>query len=114
MINEKHLMMEYSDLNEPSLQIAEKTDEHGVMRYRYTYYFSEEQGERVRHGLFTAYHANGNMASEGLYEHGLEQGLWRDFHENGKLAAQGYYVDGKQNDGWVFWHEDGSLNTAMI
>lgn len=114
MTNKNNLIREYTDLSEPHLHIEEHTDEYGIMRYRYTYYFSEEQGKPVRHGLFTAYHANGKMASEGLYQHGLEHGLWQDFHENGKLAAQGYYVNGKQNDGWVFWHEDGSLNTAMI
>lgn len=83
----------------------------GEKLYSYSYYFSDDDGTRIKHGMFVAYYRNGNVASEGSYEHGAEHGLWHDYHENGNLAARGHYVHGTQNKDWAFWNEDGSFQT---
>ncbi len=61
----------------------------------------------IRHGLFQAFHPNGVLASEGLYQDGMEDGLWRDFHTNGQLAAEGSYSAGEKAEGWRYWGSDG-------
>lgn len=92
----------------PDLNIAEIPYETGQLHYRYARYMSDDGTRWIRHGLFMAYHLNGNLASEGSYDHGLEHGLWRDYHENGKLAAEGQYEKGKEVGQWRYWNEDGS------
>jgi antitoxin component YwqK of YwqJK toxin-antitoxin module len=95
-----------SDLN-----IAEIPYETGEIRYRYSRYLAPDRSRWIRHGLFCAYHKNGQLASEGNYVDGFEDGLWRDFHENGKPAAEGRYYKGQEAGEWRFWNSDGSLST---
>lgn len=92
-----------SDLN-----IAEIPYETGEIHFRYARYLSDDGSRWIRHGLFRAYHLNGNLASEGNYIDGAEHGQWRDYHENGQLAAEGLYENGKEAGQWLFWNEDGS------
>ncbi|MCL4669626.1 toxin-antitoxin system YwqK family antitoxin [Burkholderia pseudomallei] len=47
------------------------------------------------------------MASEGVYEHGVEHGVWKDFHPNGQLAALGDYDHGTEAENWTYWDADG-------
>jgi len=86
-----------------NLYIAEIPYDNGNIRYRYTRFLSEDGTHWVRHGLFTAYHENGVIASEGMYTNGSEDGLWIDYYDNGQLAAKGYYKNGEQLDGWEYW-----------
>lgn len=92
-----------SDLN-----IAEIPYETGEIHFRYARYLSGDGSHWIRHGLFRAYHLNGNVASEGNCVDGAEHGQWRDYHENGQLAAEGFYEHGKEVGEWHFWNEDGS------
>lgn len=89
------------------LNIAEIPWEDGGIRFRYMRYLSADGKRWIRHGLFRAYHRNGTLASEGNYEHGLEQGLWRDYHENGQLAAEGAYSAGEEVGRWRYWNDRG-------
>ena len=89
------------------LHIAEIPYESGGVHFRYSRVLSEDGSRWVRHGLFTAYHENGQPASEGIYENGLETGPWRDYHNNGQLAAEGPYVGGKEHGVWRFWDREG-------
>jgi hypothetical protein len=57
------------------LHIAELCFEDGSVKCRYSRYLFEDGSRWVRHGLFVQYHRGGAIASEGYYEHGLEQGL---------------------------------------
>jgi antitoxin component YwqK of YwqJK toxin-antitoxin module len=91
-----------SDLN-----IAEIPYPTGVVQHRYARYLAPDGSRWIRHGLFRSYHEDGSLASEGNYEHGVEQGLWRDFYPNGRLAAEGNYVDGQEAEGWRYWTEEG-------
>jgi antitoxin component YwqK of YwqJK toxin-antitoxin module len=89
------------------LNIAEIPYENGGIHYRYSIYMSADGTRWIRHGLFRAYHPNGNLASEGSYIDGQENGLWRDYHDNGHLAAEGEYLDGVETGEWVYWSADG-------
>jgi antitoxin component YwqK of YwqJK toxin-antitoxin module len=93
------------------LNIAEILHDTGGIHYRYSQYPSPDGAQWIRHGLFVAYHKNGQTASEGNYVDGLEEGLWRDFHENGQLAAEGRYSKGKEVGKWRFWNTAGSLES---
>jgi antitoxin component YwqK of YwqJK toxin-antitoxin module len=90
------------------LEIAEIPYDSGEIRFRYARYLSADGSRWVRHGLFCAYHRNGQLASEGNYLDGVEHGHWRDFHENGQLAAEGDYQHGQEVGEWKFWKPDGS------
>lgn len=90
------------------LNIAEIFRESGELQYRYSRYLSNDGSKWVRHGLFTAFHRNGELASEGTYVDGLEDGNWRDFHENGLIAAEGSYVKGVEIGTWRYWNADGT------
>ncbi|WP_028103994.1 toxin-antitoxin system YwqK family antitoxin [Pseudoduganella violaceinigra] len=90
------------------LNIAEIFHESGELQYRYSRYLSNDGSKWVRHGLFTAFHRNGELASEGTYIDGLEDGNWRDFHENGLVAAEGSYVKGVETGTWRYWNADGA------
>lgn len=97
------------DYTEYALQVAEIPYESQTnLRYRYVYYVSPNDDSIVKHGEFKAFYPNGAIASEGVYEHGLEQGVWREFYENGRLAAQGSYQNGQRGEDWLFWGEDGN------
>ena len=91
------------------LNIAEIPFDSGNIKFRYSRYLASDKSKWVRHGLFTAFHSNGTLASEGEYEHGFENGIWRDFHENGVLAAEGEYRNGKKFGIWKYWNLEGVL-----
>ena len=98
--------------NQTRLHIAEIPYETGEVRFRYSRYLSEDGTQWIRHGLFRAYHPNGNLASEGNYVDGAEHGDWRDYHDNGQVAAQGVYERGQEVGLWSFWDADGSLEES--
>lgn len=70
------------------LNIVEVPYPSGQIKFRYSRYLAGEGGGWIRHGLFRAYHENGALASEGSYEHGVEQDEWRDYHPNGSLLRK--------------------------
>ena len=90
------------------LDIAEIFYESGKLQYRYSRYLANDGSKWIRHGLFTAFHDNGERASEGAYVDGLEEGVWRDFHENGLVAAEGTYAKGHEAGTWRYWNADGT------
>jgi antitoxin component YwqK of YwqJK toxin-antitoxin module len=86
-----------------TLNIAEIPFEGGPIQYRYARYLSDDGTRWVRHGRFCAYHPNGELASEGNYEHGSEHGPWKDFHDDGSLAATGQYERGSEVGDWHYF-----------
>ncbi len=99
---------------ETVLNIAEIPYDSGELRFRYSRYLASDGSRWIRHGLFQAFHRNGQLATEGTYEHGLEVGLWRDYHSNGRIASEGHYCDGKEHGSWRFWKEDGSSDPDKV
>ena len=101
-------------MNKDTLHIAEIPHENGNIKFRYSRVMSDDGSRWIRHGLFQAFHENGNLASEGIYEKGLETGIWKDFHENGRLAAQGEYKEGKEIGEWQYWDSKGNLEGSQV
>jgi antitoxin component YwqK of YwqJK toxin-antitoxin module len=91
------------------LNIAEIPHEDGSLRFRYSRYLSQDGRRWIRHGLLRAFNRNGQLASEGEYEEGLENGLWKDYHENGRPAAEGRFKAGKKDGVWHYWDAEGRL-----
>ncbi len=91
------------------LYIAEIAYETGELHFRYSRKMSSDGSKWIRDGHFVEYYKNGNIASEGIYQDGLEHGYWKDFHENGSLASEGYYKNGKETGVWRFYDENGTL-----
>ena len=91
------------------LYIAEILYETGELRYRYSRKMSPDGTMWIRDGFFEEYYQNGSLASEGLYNDGLEDGYWKDYHENGNIAAEGYYSEGKEIGKWIYYDEQGKV-----
>lgn len=101
-------------MSRDDLNIAEIPYATGEVQFRYSRYLSEDGGRWIRHGLFRAYHQNGQLASEGEYRDGLEVGVWRDYHDNGQLAAEGEYHNGRETGQWRYWLNDGTLEREVV
>jgi antitoxin component YwqK of YwqJK toxin-antitoxin module len=101
-------------VDEVVLHIAEIRNDVGRVIARYSCYLVPDGSRWVRHGLYVAYHPDGQVASEVTYEHGLEEGLGRDYYPNGQLAAEGYYRAGKEEGVWQFWTEDGTEQESVL
>jgi antitoxin component YwqK of YwqJK toxin-antitoxin module len=91
------------------------------------------EGEDVKHGLATGWHANGQMRIQGVYDrdqpngqftwwyengqeevtgsfkYGLKEGLWVWRHPNGQKSMMGENKDGAATGVWYKWQEDGRL-----
>ncbi|WP_312183399.1 toxin-antitoxin system YwqK family antitoxin [Massilia timonae] len=89
------------------LNIAEISYETGEVRFRYARYLSPDGARWIRHGLFTEFHRNGQLASQGTYEDGFEEGSWQDFYESGQIAAEGTYYRGAEVGILRYWNQDG-------
>jgi len=89
------------------LNIAEIRYETEEIRFRYARYLSPDGSRWIRHGLFTEFHSNGQLASHGMYEDGLEEGSWQDFYETGQIAAEGTYSRGTEVGIWRYWNPNG-------
>jgi hypothetical protein len=96
--------MEEPPLN---LNIAEIPYDTGELQYRYARHLAPDGSRWIRHGIFTEFHQNGQMASQGTYANDLEEGTWQDFYENGQIAAQGLYSGGIETGTWQYWNLEG-------
>jgi antitoxin component YwqK of YwqJK toxin-antitoxin module len=90
-----------------TMNTAEIPYDTGAVQFRYERRLAPDGTRWIRNGLFQAYHRNGLLATEGMYENGAETGLWRDHHESGQLAAEGSYRHGRKVGLWRYWDVDG-------
>jgi len=51
-----------------------------------------------QHGLWSNYHANGQLRSEGTFVKGYREGLWRYLYDNGLCMMQANYENGLISD----------------
>lgn len=94
------------------LHIAEIAHETGELKFRYARVLSADGQRWKRHGLFTEFHPNGQLVSEGTYVNGAEEGPWRDFYENGQIAAEGQYSGGVEVGVWRYWKSGRQLESV--
>lgn len=67
----------------------------------------EARGQDERHGPFTIWHPNGQVARQGEYRFNLPVGKITFWYVNGQKQMEGEYVDGKQEGAWTWWHPNG-------
>lgn len=63
--------------------------------------------ETVRHGVYSAWHVNGQKGLEGQFVNGQPEGSFEWWYPNGQLQAKGHYQDGKPAGQWRWWHANG-------
>jgi antitoxin component YwqK of YwqJK toxin-antitoxin module len=61
-------------------------------------------------GVATAWHPNGNKASEAGYAGGELEGRWTSWHAGGQLESRGDYHYGRRVGKWSFWSPEGVLD----
>lgn len=70
-----------------------------VYRGQLYYYYTDPQGQEVRHGRFREVFANGQVHRVGSYRHGERHGTWTEWNVNGEKLSEGVFQDGKQVSG---------------
>ncbi len=65
------------------------------------------EGEDVKHGLATGWHANGQMRIQGVYDHDQPNGQFTWWYENGQEEVTGNFKDGLKEGVWVWRHPNG-------
>ena len=66
-----------------------------------------QDGQPVKHGVWTSWYANGQKKLEGQYEKDVPTGKFTWWHENGQKSLQAHYRDGKKHGSWIWWHDNG-------
>ena len=72
----------------------------------------ESRGEDERHGSFSMWHANGQLARQGEFRYNLPVGNFTLWYDNGQKKSEGTYVDGRQEGVWTWWHDNGQKAIA--
>ncbi|MEX2176957.1 MAG: hypothetical protein WD872_21525 [Pirellulaceae bacterium] len=67
----------------------------------------ESRGQDEKHGPFTAWHNNGQLARQGEFRYDLPVGQFTYWYPNGQKQMEGTYIDGRQQGQWTWWHENG-------
>lgn len=72
----------------------------------------ESRGQDERHGPYSVWHANGQLARQGEYRHDLPVGKVAAWYASGQKQLEGQYADGQQEGPWTWWHENGQKSAA--
>jgi antitoxin component YwqK of YwqJK toxin-antitoxin module len=72
----------------------------------------EARGQDEKHGPFTAWHKNGQLARQGEFRYDLPVGKFLYWYPNGQKQMEGTYIDGRQDGPWIWWHENGLKSIA--
>ncbi len=67
----------------------------------------EGRGQDEKHGPFTAWHKNGQLARQGEFKYDQPVGKFLYWYPNGQKQMEGEYIDGRQVGQWTWWHENG-------
>ena len=62
---------------------------------------------KVWHGPFNHWFANGNKRYSGAYWQGKRSGEWSQWHRNGIKKSLGSYENNKREGRWFTWHRNG-------
>ncbi|KAA3608621.1 MAG: hypothetical protein DWQ01_10980 [Planctomycetota bacterium] len=69
----------------------------------------DQNGQLIRHGSYTEWHANGEIAAKGQYANGKTIGAWAYFWNNGKRKEKGTFADGFREGIWKQYGKDNRL-----
>ena len=61
----------------------------------------EDTNHRM-HGPYRAWWPNGNLGTEGQYEHGVATGKWRGWYESGELQGEEWFEGGRKTKSVYF------------
>ncbi len=64
-------------------------------------------GSWIKHGLWRAWHANGEPYLETHYVDGQRHGLMFSWHKNGQMRGRSEYDHGKDTGTFIYWDESG-------
>jgi len=85
---------------------------HGPVERRYTDGLPAEAGTRApdgqRTGVWTTWHPNGTLASQGSYFQGKRTGTWSTWYPSGRPQDRGALRDGTPIGLWLYWDDHGS------
>jgi len=72
---------------------------------------SVAQGKDERHGVWTSWHANGQVHVSGQYENDIPVGTFTWSYKTGQKALIGNYEDGQRHGFWEWRHANGQKAT---
>jgi antitoxin component YwqK of YwqJK toxin-antitoxin module len=65
------------------------------------------------HGLYQAWHPNGQLSCEQIYKDGKMHGLYQAWNSNGQLSCEQMFKDGKPHGKMITYNEDGTIKLEM-
>jgi antitoxin component YwqK of YwqJK toxin-antitoxin module len=66
--------------------------------------------DSVYNGLSREWYENGQLKSEGNFDHGVYTGLWTSYHENGNVKMRTWHENGRVVKSETF-HENGNMSS---
>lgn len=66
-----------------------------------------QDGQPVKHGVWTSWYPNGQKKLEGRYDKDVPTGKFSWWHDNGQKSLQAHYREGKKHGSWIWWHDNG-------
>lgn len=66
-----------------------------------------QEGEPVKHGVWTSWYPNGQRKMEGKYDNDVPAGKFTWWHKNGQKSLEASYRKGKKQGDWTWWHANG-------
>ncbi len=64
-------------------------------------------GSWSKHGVWRAWHANGEPYLEGHFVDGQRHGLWLSWHVNGQMRGRSQYDHGQDTGTFIYWDDNG-------
>lgn len=64
-------------------------------------------GKPLKHGAFTAWHENGQIARQGEFDHDVAMGKTTWWHATGQKSVEGEYENGLASGRWTWWFDSG-------
>lgn len=66
-----------------------------------------QEGEPVKHGVWTSWYPNGQKRLEGEYNKDVPTGQFTWWHDNGQRSLVAHYKHGEKHGTWTWWHPSG-------
>lgn len=80
----------------------------------YRDFHKNENGKKIRHGIFRNWYTNGQLAREGNYRNNKPEGQHTVWYKNGQKRFVEFYVNGELQDTLKSFYENGTLRRLEL
>lgn len=84
----------------------------GKNRILYDYY--EKDGQKIPHGTYREYLANGTVLKSLKYKNGMLHGSAKEFYPSKKIKWKGSYRNNVKTGRWIMWNKYGEKKVCAV